>query len=300
MPAAAYPDPLLRGRPFQNVTCPYCNAQLSERTKTKEHVVGRRFVPVGSLENNWNLILWACQKCNRHKADLEDDIAAISMHFHTAGLPNMSDSRAQAEAARRGAKSGSRKTGKAVAASGVEFKGSAQLGAHAELTFNFSGPPQFDDERVYELARLQMMAFFYFLTYDKANEVGHFWTGGFYPVHGTIKTDWGNPIHRSFMKQCHDWDYRLVLDTAEGYYRAVIRRHPTDECWSWAVEWNDCYRLVGYFGSLDAARRLFSELPPLDVKSIFEAPNMWLRQRIEQPLTEEDDTLFSAGGATEA
>ena len=117
-------------------------------------------MPVGSLNNNWNLILWACLKCNGRKSDLEDDIAAISMHFHTAGLPIMADSRARAEALRRGGKSGSRKTGKAVAASGVELKMSANLGADAKLTFTFNGPPQFDDERVYELARLQMMAFF--------------------------------------------------------------------------------------------------------------------------------------------
>lgn len=300
MPATSTPDALLRGRPFQNVTCPYCNTPLDWRTRTKEHVIGRRFVPVGSLNNNWNLILWACLQCNRRKADLEDDIAAISMHFHTAGLPNMSDSRARAEASRRSAKSGSRVTGKAVAASGVELKMSVARGANAKLTFAFNGPPQLDDERVYELARLQMMAFFYFLTYDKTKELGHFWTGGFYPVHGTIKTDWGNPIHRSFMKQCQDWDYRLVLNTAEGYYRAVIRRHPTEECWAWGVEWNKTYRLVGYFGSFEAAKVLFSDLPQLDVNSVLEGPNRWIRHRVEQSLPEEEDTLFVASSAAEA
>lgn len=257
-------------------------------------------MPVGSLNHNWNLILWACLRCNGRKSDLEDDIAAISMHFHTAGLPSMSDSRARAEASRRSAKSGSRKTGKAVAASGVELNMSANLGVNAKLTFTINGPPQFDDGRVYELARLQMMAFFYFVTYDTTKEVGHFWTGGFYPVHGTIKTDWGNPIHRSFMKQCQDWDYRLILNTAEGYFRAAIRRHPTEECWSWAVEWNDTYRLVGYFGNLEAATALLAELPKLDVHSVLESPNRWIRRRVEQPLAEEDDTLFVASSAAEA
>lgn len=205
----------------------------------------------------------------------------------------MSDSRVQAEALRRSAKSGSRKTGKAVAASGVELRISANVGLNAELAFSFNGPPQLDDGRVYELARLQMMAFFYFLTYDKTKELGHFWTGGFYPIHGTIKTDWGNSVHRSFMKQCQDWDYRLVLNTAEGYYRALIRRHPAQECWSWAVEWNDSYRFVGYFGNLEAAKVLVAELAPLDETAILGGPNRWVRYRIEQPLSEEDDTLFS-------
>ncbi len=102
------------------------------------------------------------------------------------------------------------------------------------------------------------------------------------------------------MKQCIDWDYRLVLNTAEGYFRAVIRRHPTEECWSWAVEWNGTYRLVGYFGNLEAGGALFAELPQLEVNSILEGLNRWIRRRVEQPLAEEDDTLFVASAAVEA
>ena len=300
MSTATIADPLLRGRPFQNVTCPYCGTPLDLRTRTKEHVVGRRFVPVGALNNSWNLILWACLTCNRHKADLEDDISAISMHFHTAGLPHMADSRAQLEARRRSAKSGSRKTGKSVAASDVELEASAKLGIGAELTFSFTGPPQFDDARVFELARLQMMAFFYFLTYDKTKKLGQFWIDGFYPVYGTIKSDWGNPVHRFFMKQSLGWDYRLLLNTADGYFRAVIRRHPAHECWSWAIEWNDCYRLVGYFGNLEAAQVLSAELPAIEMDSVLQSPNRWLRHRVEQPLNEEDDTLFHVDALAKA
>jgi hypothetical protein len=286
------PETQLRGRPLQNITCPYCGVELHTCSKTKEHVVGRRFVPVGTLNNNWNLIVWACQKCNRRKSDLEDDISAISMHLHTVGLPSMSDLGAQTEARRRSLKSVSRKTGKVIAASNVELHGSARLVGNAELTFRFNGPPQFDNERARELARLQMMAFFYFLTYDKTTRLGHFWKGGFYPVHSTIKSDWGNPLHRSFMSQCRHWDYRLILSTAGGYYRALIRRHPVEECWSWAIEWNHCYRMVGYFGDLEPAEKLAAELPPLRAQSILEAPNTWIRYRVDQPLAENDDILF--------
>lgn len=211
----------------------------------------------------------------------------------------MADARAQAEALRRSAKSGSRKTGRAVTASGVELKASAKLGFGAELSFNFTGPPQFDDARVYELARLQMMAFFYFLTYDKTKNIGHFWTGGFFPIHGTIKSDWGNSVHRSFMAQSLSWDYRLVLNTAEGYFRAVIRRHPTYECWSWAIEWNDCYRVVGYFGNQESAQALSQELPNTEVQSVLEGPSRWIRHRVEQPLQKEHDTLFHVDAATD-
>jgi hypothetical protein len=247
---------------------------------------------VGTLNKNWNLILWACQKCNRRKSDFEDDISAISMHLHTVGLPSMSDLGAQTEASRRSLKSVSRKTGKVIAASNVELHGSARLVGNAELTFRFNGPPQFDNERVRELARLQMMAFFYFLTYDKTTKLGQVWKGGFYPVHSTIKSDWGNPLHRSFMSQCRHWDYRLILSTAGGYFRAMIRKHPVQECWSWAIEWNQCYRIVGYFGDPEPARKLAAELPPLRAQSILEEPSNWIRYSVDQPLAEDDDILF--------
>jgi len=290
--AQKIPANQLRVRPLSNITCPYCGAAIGRKERTKEHVVGRRFVPVGSLSDCWNLILWACHSCNGKKSDLEDDISAITMTFHTASLPLMSNSLMQAEAQRKSTKSVSRKTGKPVAESSESTKVHAKVGAFAEITANLTAPPQLDDARVYELARLQMIGFFYFLTYDRIKNVGHYWPGGFYPVHGAIKSDWGNPVHRAFMNEVVTWDYRLVLSTAGGYYRAVIRRHPTSDCWSWAVEWNDCYRLVGFFGDLGAAKEVAGRLPDNPVRSVFESPTRWLRYRIDEPLNEDDDLLF--------
>ena len=212
----------------------------------------------------------------------------------------MSDPIMQAEARRRSGKSGSRKTGKSVSSSTAELEFSAPLGNGASLTFNFTAPPQFDDERVYELARLQMMGFFYFLTYNQIENTGYFWIGGFYPVHGAIKSDWGNPVHRVFTQQISAWDHRLILNTAGGYYRALIRRHPASECWAWALEWNDCYRLVGYFGDTDMSKALADELPMVFLDSVFEAPNKWLRKQVEVPLDSKDDMLFRSIPTTEA
>ena len=214
------------------------------------------------------------------------------MHFHTSGLPRMSDSLAQSEAKRKSLKSISRMTGKSVAESSVTLTVRSQIGAIGNLTSSFTAPPQLDDNRAYELARLQMIGFFYFLTYDSAKNVGHYWTGGFYPVHGAIKADWGNEVHLAYMKEVAEWDYRLVLTTANGYYRAIIRRHPQKECWSWAVEWNDSYRLVGFFGDLDTAKEIADCLPNLSVHSILESPNRWLRYKTDTPLQEDQDILF--------
>ena len=298
MKQAAVPKDDRRGRPLRNLTCPYCAVQLDPATRTKEHVVGRRFVPVGTLNNEWNLILWACQACNRQKSDLEDDLSAITLHSHTAGLPRMNDSRAQAESLRRSHKSGSRKTGKPVSQSAIKLSFNTPLGLNATLKGQFTGPPQLDDARTVALARLQMIGFFYFLTFDRVKLVGHYWLGGFYPVHGTLKSDWGNPIHRAFATQIASWNYRLVLNTAGGYFRALIRRHPDKECWAWAVEWNDAYRLVGYFGDLEAAQELVNQLPSADAPTILKAPDgSILRVRAEHPLPDEDDTLFLVSSA---
>src|SRR5687768_10576572 len=100
---------------LRNVTCPYCGKLVSRHARTKEHVIGRRFVPRGALDRCWNLIVWACHGCNRQKSDLEDDISAITMQFHTAGLHGMNDVTLQNEALRKSARSISRNTRKPIA-----------------------------------------------------------------------------------------------------------------------------------------------------------------------------------------
>ena len=289
-----FPNSVLRGRPLPNITCPYCGTKFDTCSKTKEHVIGRNFVPGGTLENRWNLILNACSKCNRRKSDLEDDVSAICMHFHTVGFPCMSDPRAQAEARRKSDKSISRKTRKAISSSNEEHNISLPLGDNNELTFRFRVPPQFDDERVYELARFHMMAFFYLLTYDDALKRGQWWKGSFNPVHGSIKTDWGNSLYHSFMNQCCQWECHFILADPDGYFCAAIRKHPVEESYSWAIQWNDCYRLIGYFGDPKIARMLADELSPLKVRSMFESPDAWVRTRNDKLLAEDDDILFIA------
>ena len=204
----------------------------------------------------------------------------------------MSDARLQTEAKRRGQRSGSRKTGKPVASSDESLEVTAPLFNAGELKVAFAAPAQLDDARAFELARLQMLGFFYFITYQDDLAVGHTWPGGFFPVHGTIKSDWGNPVHRAFMKETATWDYRFVLNSASGYYRAIIRRHPSLVCWSWAVEWNDAYRLVGFLGEEPAAQSVANLLPRIPVRLLKQGQNRWLRFRTEEPLGESEDTLF--------
>src|SRR5258708_1804203 len=74
-------------RPIQikNDICVYCAKQLTQDTITKEHVVGRRFIPKGKLNGQWNLIVNACRVCNGRKSDLENDISAITMQPDLTG-----------------------------------------------------------------------------------------------------------------------------------------------------------------------------------------------------------------------
>src|SRR6266566_4636715 len=63
-----------------NVNCVYCGEKdMVEKPLTDEHVIGRRFVPKGSLARGWTLIVRSCERCNNQKSDLEDDISAITL-----------------------------------------------------------------------------------------------------------------------------------------------------------------------------------------------------------------------------
>jgi hypothetical protein len=283
-----------RATTLKNETCPYCGNPVSRRSGTKEHVIARRFVPHGAMDGCWNLILRACRQCNNQKSDLEDDLSAITMAFHAYGLRGMDDDRLKREVQRKALRSISRKTGKLVGKSSETVAFSFQGPVGIEVSGNFSAPPQMDEGRVFALARLQLTGLFYMLTYDTVTNRGHWWEGGFLPLHGAIKTDWGNPIHRHFMREVEKWDYRLIVSTADGYFRVAIRKHHTEKCWSWALEWNNCYRLVGYFGDEEIALALIERTPKLRLNSILESGKNWIRVRNETPIPEDEDVMFVA------
>lgn len=282
---------MLRGRPLRNTTCPYCGVDLKQGTK--EHVVGRRFVPMGSLNNEWNLILRACGSCNAKKAELEDEVSAITMNFHLAGLHGMDDESVKREAMRKAQGSKSRTTRKAVAESAARVEFEVSLSPGLTASAKFQAPAQLADSRVYELARLQIAALFYGVTYDSIKRRGYYFKGGFFPLHGTVKSDWGNVTQRAFARQIRDWDYRLIVATANGYFRALIRRHPSAELWAWALDWNESYRVMGYFGNLESATEAAGKLPSEQMQTVFQSEESLFRFHMETPIAEGDDILFN-------
>ena len=146
---------------LDNETCVYCATVLASTICTKEHVTARRFVPKGKLGGEWNLIVNACQRCNGAKADLENDISAITLRPDAWGRFAHDDVEVMKDATRKSRHAVSRRTKKAVKDSHEEFSIKVPFGPGAMLTFNMTAPPQVDDGRVFELARLQLVAVFY-------------------------------------------------------------------------------------------------------------------------------------------
>lgn len=266
---------------------------LSPASAIKEHVIGRRFVPKGKLNGQWNLIVRACKKCNNIKSDLENDISAISMQADASGRHPLSDRALGMEATRKALNSISRKTRKPVKDSSekIDIKGTFAPGV--EFTFNLTLPPQIENYRIYELARMQLMAFFYWINYDHKTKRGGIWLGSFSPFLATIHSDWGNTVNKAFMDAVVKWEPRVIAIGADGFFKAIIRRHPAAVCWSWALEWNHKYRIVGFFGEQEPAKNIVATFPRMDVKTVAQGPNEYVSYRIEKALADEDDMLFN-------
>lgn len=248
---------------LDNITCPYCRLSINFNNKDlwdKDHVIGRRFVPKGALNNQWNIQVNAHKECNNKKSKLEDDISAITMQPDGLGRHYSEDKNLKKEAERKG-KSISRLTGRPVKDSYTTITIKPAVAKGIDFKSSFTSPPQISSDRIYNLCLLQMRAFFYFITYEKEKRIGHFWQGLLYPVLVTMKDDWGNPWNIKFMETVVDWELRFYGIGADTFYKAIIRRHPHAACWSWAVEWNSNYRVIGFFGEEEPIKIFLNTFP---------------------------------------
>ena len=275
-----------------NQTCVYCATKLIDRRFTKEHVIGRHFVPKGALNGEWNLIVRACSACNNAKSDLEDDISAITLQPDAWGQHPIDHPIRDLEARRKAKGSNSRRTNKAVSQSEEHIDFELPFGPGVKASVSFVSPPQLDEDRVYQLCFLHSRAFFYWITYDETSRRGHIWPGGFFPVRYSMRSDWGNPIHKAFMDTVFAWELRVQGSGAREHFRVAIRKHPSAHCWSWAYEWNANARIVGFFGEQAAAQGIVDTLP-LPKKTIFRDGRKIIRYWEEKPLLPDEDTLFS-------
>lgn len=278
---------------LDNITCVYCGTSFDSHPSTKEHVISRAFVPKGSFDRQWNLIVRACKECNQLKAGLEDDISAITMQPNSAGQFATADGILRSEAERKGKRSISRVTGKQVGKSASKITINTQIMPGVNATFNFTGEPEISTERVHELAKLQTMAFFYFLTFDVTSRSGRFWRGQFASIMHSQRSDWGNAVNMKFMQSTLDWEPRMLAITAGEYFKVVIRRHPSSLCWSWGLEWNQNHRIVGYFGDIATIEDETKSLPELIANAVPHDGEGHLAVRSEVPIAADADVLFA-------
>ena len=273
---------------LDNVACAYCALPKNQHNAlTKEHVVGRNFVPRGSFKKGWSLILRACRACNTKKSDLENDISAITL------LPDLGDRHTDPQLAllaeRKASRAFSRRTKKPVAESTEEMPIMHQLMPGADIRVGLVAPPQIDASRVRELARFHLQGFFYLITYNPTTRMGGFIPGSILFLPGARRSDWGNSLLRSFADMTRGWSNRVIGTGAEGFFRIAIRREPAGSTvWSFALEWNKSFRTAGFFGDEDRAQEFGDQLRWPEMHRL----NLTKRYRREIPLAPEDDVLF--------
>ncbi len=270
---------------LRNHTCIYCGcARSAERPFTREHVIGRNFVPAGILKGEWNLIANACKTCNDKKANLEDDISAILLNDpFEPHEPQI----AQA-ASKKARNSGSRRTKKPVADSMEQLTIDGRFG-RASMSFNMLTPPQIDPERIDALAFLHLQAFVYCMTYDASARTGRFVEDAA-SVADARMSDWGNERFQWFAQHTATWEEQLRAIGAGGYFKLLIRGNPTNpKVGSFALEWNKRLRVVGFLGPTAGVDHEANQAPELQWKRV----DQYRRMRTEMTLAPEADTLFS-------
>jgi hypothetical protein len=278
---------------LRNKTCVYCGRQFdTSLRKTKEHVIARNFVPRGSLNGQWNLIVWACGQCNGVKSDLETDLSAITLLPSLTGQIDTVDKTVLEDAIRKATGAVSRRTRKPVKDSQEQIEIKIPHGP-MQFTFNMTGPPQADSNRVFRLAMHHVQAFFYLITYRQDAQTGERMPGAFVPVMDVRRTDWGNPVMRGFMSATRNWRRRVMAIAADQFFKLSIRRHPENApLWAWAVEWNRNFRVVGFFGEQALVKSAIDVLPRLRAHGTSMEDGSWIRYRVEEALPDSEDHLF--------
>lgn len=278
---------------LHNATCSYCGRRLADTPNDRDHVIGRKFVPKGKLNASWNLIVRCCVPCNNAKSDLEDDVSALSMQPDAFGVFPLDDPDLRIDGSRKATNSVSRRTKKRVADSWESQTIRHKFFPGVTATFSMGAPPQLAPERVAALARLHLVALFYWITYDSSKRTGGFWLGEGVVANFAPKRDWGNSIQRSFADLTQTWEHRIHAIAAEGYFKVSLRRHPSSACWAWALEWNHNIRVVGFVGNNDALQDSTNRLQDPERQLLRTGEGAVLTLRQDVALDDGDDRLFT-------
>ena len=275
---------------LSNRHCLYCGIAVggeSDTPSNKEHLIGRNFVPSGSMGGDaFNFLFRACVQCNSRKAVAERHISSVTL---INGPGRQHDPRAAAVAER-----------KEINDFHPDKPGVAMGRAHDTLSINsnrpgfsmsvgFTSPPRANDAAVAEIAVSHVQGLFSLLTTHNFQEAS---TLCLLPARQVRlmgaygRSDWGNPHLLEVTRRTQAWSCHANIISADGYFKATMRRHET-QGWFWALEWNKFLRVAG--GIAHGEMELFESLPD---EKWFTLPGGRDRAREEVPLPDEDDVLF--------
>jgi hypothetical protein len=276
-----------------NQHCPYCGVCVgigSEVASDKEHLVGRNFVPKGSLDaGGFNFIFRACQECNRQKSGAERHVSSVTL-FNSPS--RWSDENVNALALHKGARD-YHPDKKGVLVKDASDHQSIELGwPGIQMKLGIVGPPQLNPDAVCLLACRQIQGIFALIETEdpRIGEKSIFLPAENILYFGSyIHQDWGNPQVMEIARRSADWDCRASIITADGHFKLLLKTFETGTReWFWALEWNKFLRVIGVICSPSVGPELFSSLPELDCRYM---PDGW-RSRREIPLVAAEDILF--------
>jgi hypothetical protein len=277
-----------------NRFCPYCAKEVFNTDCTKDHVIARKFVPEGTMADAFNIQFRCHSRCNGNKARLEDDISAITMMPDSDGNYARDDERLIRSSRRKAEGSISHATKRKVASSqsAIEIEYEHSIGA--KLKFELTGSPYLDPLRVRQLAYLQMQGVHFFQTYSKQTRCGSYIPYSEFKVASFLpRNDWGNPVAIEFAKQLQQWEPLLHMVTADGYFCCQKRKLPDHDVWAWALEWNEAYRVFGFWGDTRKSAELIETIPEPEPTFWFGDKVNGLASREEIPLDPSQDFMFA-------
>lgn len=282
-----------RNRKQSNHFCLYCGRFVgpgSEASSDREHLVGRNFVPRGQLHStSVNFVFRACRKCNAAKGEAERHVSTLTLFRSPSRVTDPLVDQIAAHKASRDYHP--LENGKLVADAFVnqELVVPTVLGT---MKLTLVGPPQLDWRSVCFLAVRQIQALYALVTTvdPRIADLSRILPPDNVIVFGYYNTaDWGNPQVLELARRTEEWDCPLRMVTAEGYFRAVLKRaEDADGGWFWGLEWNQSLRVFGAIGDPeDPPSWLVSDLPDAGWENAGVA-----RFRREVAIKEDEDAFF--------
>ncbi|NBC33262.1 MAG: hypothetical protein GVY13_11355 [Alphaproteobacteria bacterium] len=279
-----------------NKHCLYCGRNIgpgSEIPSNKEHLIGREFVPKGSLGNHgsFNFIFRSCVECNTEKSEIERHISTITL----TNSPDLQNANYREIAQRKFENDfypGS--GGTRVSDIRNEKKIIFEAGSFS-MSFCLVSPSQIHTGYSKILAYRHMQGLFSLInsTDPTASHTTRLLPAEHFHHFGTyFYSDWGNPVLAELSKRANPLPCNLAITTASGYFRAIMRASQDGSGWFWALEWNKSYRLLGWIGDADKPPPLFLNLPEENWHTMQSKAGEVMRVRSEIPVIEEADILF--------